>query len=191
MSDQVSSVVKSCSHHLRNIGKIRKYITTDACRAAVQGLVFSRMDYCCSLLSGLPHNQVRRLQLVQNNAAPIITRTSYSDHISPVLATLHWIPCDLRIKFRIMTYVYKCLHQLSPVYLQELLHIYEPRRSLRSSSDTSTLSTRPSIKRVGERAFCRDASSLWNELPANIRNLTSLSTFKSVLKTFYFKQVFV
>ena len=191
MSQQISSVVKSCNFHLRNIGKVRKYLTTDACRTAVQSLVVSRMDYCCSLLSGAPLNQIQRLQRVQNNAARIITRVGRSDHISSVLAALHWLPCDFRIKFRILIYVFKCLHQLAPCYLRELVHIYQPLRPLRSSSDTSTLSTRPSHKRVGNQAFSLFAPVLWNKLPADIRHLSSLSSFKSALKTFYFKQIYM
>ena len=186
MADQISSVVRSCNFHLRNIGKVRKFLTTDACKTAVQSLVVSRMDYCCSLLSGAPGNQIRRLQVVQNKAARIISRVSPRDHISPVLAALHWIPCDLRIKFRILTHVYKCLHESSPVYLQELISIYQPRRTLRSSSDKSILTAQPPSKRVGNQAFCHVAPSLWNKLPSFMRDSSSVTSFKSLLKTFYF-----
>ncbi|PIK51345.1 hypothetical protein BSL78_11749, partial [Apostichopus japonicus] len=105
MANQISSVIKSCNFHLRNIGKVRKYLTTEACKTAVQSLVVSRMDYCCSLLTGVPAHQIRRLQVVQNRAARIIARVSPPDHISPVLANLHWIPCDYRVRFRILTFV--------------------------------------------------------------------------------------
>ena len=187
MHPQVTQVVRTCNFHLRNIGKIRRYITTDACKAAVQSLVVSRLDYCCALLHGLPQSQLRRLQLLQNTAARIITRTPYRDHITPVLADLHWLPCKLRIQFRILVYVFKCLHNEAPVYLDDLVGIYIPRRSLRSSSDTSSLVNRPSAKRVGERAFRHSAPALWNELPTNIRDIPTPQAFKRALKTFYYR----
>ena len=190
MANQISSVIKSCNFHLRNIGKVRKYLTTGACKTAVQSLVVSRMDYCCSLLAGVPANRIRRLQVVQNRAARIIARVIPRDHISPVLANLHWIPCDYRVKFRILTFVYKCLHHSSPAYFPALITQYQPRRTLRSSSDKSLLASKPSSKRIGNYAFSHTAPELWNKLPINIRNACSVSTFKSLLKTHYFKEVY-
>ena len=188
MTDQVSSVVQTCNYHLRNIGKVRSFLTTDATKTAVQSLVVSRMDYCCALLPGLPEQQLRRLQLVQNRAARIVSRTPYRDHISPVILQLHWIPCRLRISFRILTYVYKCINGLAPLYLRDLLHIYTPRRTLRSAADPSTLVSKKAAKRVGERVFQNAAPDLWNKLPRTIRESPSVGSFKSALKTLYFSE---
>jgi hypothetical protein len=103
MGAQVSAVTKSSNYHLRNIGKVRKYLSTDACKTAVQTLVVSRLDYCSALLSGITVQQVTRLQLTLNKAARLITLTPRSEHITSVLAYLHWLPCRLRIQFRILT----------------------------------------------------------------------------------------
>jgi hypothetical protein len=51
MSDNVSSVVRTGNFHLRNIGRVRQFLTDDACMTAIQSLVVSRFDYCSSLLS--------------------------------------------------------------------------------------------------------------------------------------------
>ncbi|KAJ8020315.1 hypothetical protein HOLleu_39880 [Holothuria leucospilota] len=122
MSKQISSIVKTYNFHLQNISRVCKYLTTKACQPAVQGLVVSQMDYCCSLLSGAPINQIQSLQRVQNNSARIISRVGHSNRISSVLAALHWLPCDLRLKFRILTYVHVrgfiSFHQV--ISLQEL-----------------------------------------------------------------------
>ena len=178
MTAQVTSVVKACNFHSRNIGKIRRYLTTEACKTAIQGLVVSRMDYCCSLLTGLPQSQVRRLQVVQNKAARIVARLPFRSHVSPTLIELHWLPCDLRIKFRILTYVYKCLNDLAPEYLQD-----------RSVADTSILVVQSSRERVGSQAFCHAAPALWNDLPPAVRNSCYVVTFKKALKTLYFKDL--
>uniref|UniRef100_A0AAY4A612 Uncharacterized protein n=1 Tax=Denticeps clupeoides TaxID=299321 RepID=A0AAY4A612_9TELE len=50
-----------------------------------------------TLLSGCSSRCMSKLQLVQNAAARVLTRTRKFDHITPVLQSLHWLP----IKFRI------------------------------------------------------------------------------------------
>ena len=54
MEKQVNAISKSYFYHIRNIGKVRQYITNDACKILVQALVTSRLDYGNALLQGLP-----------------------------------------------------------------------------------------------------------------------------------------
>ena len=82
---------------LRQIGHIRKYLTTDATKSLVNSLVISRLDYCNALLNGVPKTILGRFQTFQNTAARIITRTSRYEHITPVL---HWIPVYHREEFK-------------------------------------------------------------------------------------------
>jgi len=70
------------------------------------------------------------LQKIQNNAARIITRTKRREHISPVLRSLHWLPILSRIDHKIMSLTFKAINNLAPKYLQEMITIYEPTRTL-------------------------------------------------------------
>ena len=69
MSAHVSKVIKSANYHLRNIGKIRKFLNTDTTKSAIVSLVISRLDYCNGLLCGITDELLCRLHKVQNNAA--------------------------------------------------------------------------------------------------------------------------
>ena len=46
------------------------------------------------------------------------------------------------------------------------------------------------LKSYGDCAFSVAAPTLWNKLPANIRNASPLENFKSLLKTHLFKVAF-
>ena len=98
------------SFHLRNIGHVRKRLTESTAKQLVQSLVISRLDYCNNLLRGLPSEMLAKLQLVQNNAARLITRTKRRDHITPVLIKLHWLPIKARIDFKILLFVFKAIN---------------------------------------------------------------------------------
>lgn len=190
MHDQVTAIVTSCNFHLRNIGRARKYLSTAACQTAIQAMVISRLDYCCSLLANIPEAEVHRLQVVQNRAARMITRISPREHITPILASLHWLPVHLRIKFRIMVHTYKCMHRLSPSYLADKISRHTPGRALRSSSDVTSLSHVAASKNVGKGNFSHVAPATWNTLPPHIRELPTVTTFKRQLKAHYYREHF-
>ena len=96
----------------------------------VHAFVTSCFNYCNVLLSGCTNSALKHLQLVQNAAARVLTRTKKCEHISPVLKTLHWLPIKFRIDYKILLLTYKALKGLAPVYLSELLIPYSPPRLL-------------------------------------------------------------
>ena len=90
MSAHVSKVIKSANYHLRNIGKIRKFLNTDTCtiKSAIVSLVTSRLDYCNGLLCGITGELLGRLQKVQNNTARVISGSKKYDHTSSKRSSL-------------------------------------------------------------------------------------------------------
>lgn len=114
MEKQCTSVSRSCYMHIRRIGSIRPFISEDACKILVNSLVTSRLDYGNALLYGMNKQYTNKLQRVQNTAARLITRTKKYEHITPVLIQLHWLPVEYRIQYKILLYVFKCLHELGP-----------------------------------------------------------------------------
>ena len=188
MQSFVSSTTQSCYFHLYRISTIRKFLTVEATTKLVVCLILSRLDYCNSLLFGLPFSTIQPLQRVQNSAARLILKKRKSDHISPLLSSLHWLPVSQRIQFKFLVLVYKVVHNLAPSYLSDLLSQYIPSRSLRSSSDPSLLTIpRPlRLKSIDSRAFSVAGPSSWNNLPPSLRQAKSLPSFKSNLKTHLF-----
>ena len=134
MSQHVHSVCRTGYYHLRNIRRIRRYITQDATKTLVYALVTSRLDYCNSLLCGLPANHLAKMQRLQNACARVITRTDRRSHIIPVLKELQWLPVHRRIEYKILSHICRTIHHQSPVYLSDLLSVYTPTRSLRSET---------------------------------------------------------
>lgn len=69
-------VSKNCSnsnYHLYSIAEIRKYYDIPTTQKMINAAVTSRLDYCNSLLFGVPVYLVNKLQCCQNNAARIIS----------------------------------------------------------------------------------------------------------------------
>ncbi|KAL0150403.1 hypothetical protein M9458_054220 [Cirrhinus mrigala] len=156
----------------------------------VHAFMTSRLDYCNALLGGCSASSINKLQIVQNAAARVLTRSRKYDHITPILKSLHWLPIRFRISYKIALLTYKALNSLAPAYLTSLLPRYNPSRSLRSQNSGLLVVPRIAKSTKGGRAFSHLAPKLWNSLPDNVRGSDTLSLFKSRLKTHLFSQAF-
>ena len=188
--NHISSITKTSFWHLRVIWGIRRYLDNDSLLTLVDAFITSKLDYCNSLLTGLPKYLVKRLQIVQNAAPRSVSGSKKYEHISPVLHQLHWLPVEKRIIFKILL-VYKCLQHNAPTYLCDLIVRYKPTRALRSGSKHVLIIPRSRTKGYGDWAFSVRGSTLWNGLPDDLKNQETLEDFKRKLKTYLFDHVFI
>ena len=177
-------------HYLCNIKRIRKYLSRESTEMLVQAFITSRVDYCNSLLYGLPNYQLNKLQRVLNASARLVCNAPRFCHISPLLRGLHWLPVKARIEFKILLITFKAIHGLAPKYLSDLLTFKSSLYNLRSSG--SILLSMPAVrlKTLGDRAFMVAAPTLCNSLPKELRAITNVSSFKAHIKTYLFRTLY-
>ncbi|XP_046555984.1 uncharacterized protein LOC124265237, partial [Haliotis rubra] len=136
MKNHVKSTCRSAFFQLLKISKIKKYLDNDSLKTVIQACVTSRLDYGNALLNGTTATNIKLLQQVQNSAARMLTGTKRTDHITPVLKSLHWLPVEHRITFKTLSIAYSALNdENSPAYIKDMLHHYQPTRALRSADD--------------------------------------------------------
>ena len=185
----INQLVSRCFFQLRRIKTCVKALPADAAKAVVNSFVISRIDYCNSLLAGAPRYQLDRLQAVMNTAARLVCGLRKFDHIQQALRDrLHWLPVPQRIQFKLCLLVYKALHGLAPSYLADFctpVSSIDARRGLRSAGRGDLL-VPSTVTNFGRRSFSIAAPAAWNRLPQNIRDLPTVDTFKTSLKTFLF-----
>ena len=189
-SDHIASVARSCRFSLFNIKKIRPYLTLYATQLLVQALVISRLDYCNSLLIGLPACAIRPLQMVQNAAARLVFTQPKRAHVTPLFVKLHWLPVSARIKHKALTLAYKATAASAPAYLKDMLMPYVPSRVLRSSNTNRLALPSTHTRRPQSKRFSAIVSQWWNKLPVATRTGSSLPTFKKLVKTHLFRESF-
>ena len=126
---------------------------------------------------------MRKLQLVQNSAARLITKVDRRCHITPILK--YWLPigCQSKLKsfflFKILVLCFKCLTGNGPEYLSDLLVPYKPKRTLRSSGHFNLVIPNACSK-IGDKSFELFAPKLWNELPMYIKSASSVLCFRKL-----------
>ena len=118
---------------MRDLRRIRQYLTPEVAVLAANALVSSRLDYCNSLFRGLSCFNQHKLQSIPNTLACIVTNQRKYAHVTPILKQLHWLPVKYRCMFKTATLVYKFLHSGSPSYLQPFLSLSSCSYSTRHS----------------------------------------------------------
>ena len=190
-SDHINEICKKANFAIRSIGHIRRYLPYEGLKMLVNSLVISSLDYCNSVLYGIPKYQRDKFQRIQHIAARMITGTRSTDHITSILKNLHWLSVEARINFKILLITYKILNGQSISYLESIIQEYHPPRTLRSL--TPSLLCIPSIKSnsYDGRAFSAAAPEFWNSIPEYIKRAETVETFKTKLKTFLLQNITV
>ncbi|KAK3548011.1 hypothetical protein QTP70_002319 [Hemibagrus guttatus] len=150
-SSHVTNVTRSCRFLLYNIRTIRPFLSTQTTQVLVQSLVISRLDYCNSLLAGLPLNAIRPLQMIQNAAARLVFNLPKFSHTTPLLRSLHWLPVAARIRFKTLMLAYKAKNGPAPSYLKALVTSRTAPRLLRSTSTARLVP--PSLREKGYQSI--------------------------------------
>src|SRR3989442_8222756 len=89
----ISNVCRSSFYHIRQLRQIRPSLDLDSSIQLANALVSSKLDYCNSIFYGIPNTSIKRLQRVQNFLVRVIFPSlKRSDHITPALVKLHWLP---------------------------------------------------------------------------------------------------
>ena len=188
-NSHIKSITKTAFFQLKNISRVKGLMSQTDQVKLIHAFISSRLDYCNGLLTGLPQKSLKQLQLIQNAAARVLTRTKRSEHITPVLKSLHWLPVSYRIDFKVLLLVYKSLNGLGPEYMNEMLTEYKPSRALRSTDSGQIVEPRVQTKH-GEAAFSCYAAHRWNKLPTDLKSAPNVNVFKSRLKTLLFSYAY-
>ena len=188
MGQHILDLSKAIYIEIRKLKHMSKFVSQSSLKQLASSFILSRLDYCNSLFKNLLQKDIEILQKLQNYAARVILKRPMRDHATPMLIELHWLPMNARIDYKIAIMVYKCLNNIAPVYLSNLIELYNPPRSLRSSNSLLIKVNVGEFRRLGDRAFSITAPSVWNALPIDVRTSKSIDIFKRSLKTHLFKQ---
>ena len=154
----------------------------------INSFVISWIDYCNSLLAGLPACQMEHIQSILNYAVRIIYGRRKYDHVTPFLRDkLHWLRVPQRVQFKCCLLLYKTLHEQAPTYIRQFSTEIQRHSTLRSATHNHLILPKSKTK-FGNRSFSVADPSAWNSLPDGIRTSPSLTVFKNRLKTSLFRE---
>lgn len=196
LAQHVTAICRSCYYHIKDLCRIRRFLSKSVAIKLANALVTSRIDYCNSLFTSLSAKDLKKLQSVQNTMARIIMRLPKRSSVSAVLKELHWLPIKHRLRFKVGVLTYKALETGQPKYLSELLSPYTSVKNTRRSNPNLRLlqhfNPGHKINSGSHLSYCFQdfAPRLWNSFPLNIRTAPTLGSFRRQLKTHLFSSAF-
>ena len=122
-----------------------------------------------------------------NCAARLVCKAPKSEHVTPLLVDLHWLPVERGREYKNATICYNVITGTAPPSLSNLLELYTPSCTLHSSADTHIFCI-PNRQKTfqGQHTFSFIGPSIWKNLPFPVRHAQTLSAFISQLKTHLF-----
>ena len=175
----INSVCRLPYYHIRDLHRIRIQLKMDQAKCLVSALVFSRLDYCNSLLHGVAVRNMFKLQRVQNCLARVVTSAGCFAPSTPLHHSLHWLPISFRIQFKVLTLTGKTLSSGKPSYLANLTHLATPSRSLQFNKGP-LLSAPNCNTKAGTRVFSICAPSPGTNFPCVFAVLNPWLVFGNV-----------
>lgn len=194
MDAHARSIVRSCFYQLRQLRSVQRSLTIEARRALVTAFIASRVDYCNAVFYGVAKSTIHRLQICLSAAARLVTGVGKFNHITPVLRdTLHWLPVEQRITFKIATLAFDCVRGTCPAYFHGIcnpLVKIDGRSNLRSAQRGDVHTPRTKLV-LGTRSFRVAGPAVWNSLPPELHLPTiNRRQFRDGLKTYLFKKAY-
>lgn len=138
MSSHISKQCASAFYHLHNISRICKFLSTDTTKALVHVFVISHVDYCNSLLYGLPACNLNKVQRVLNAAARLVCRAPRYCRIMPFLYKLHCLTHFYHDNYQYLDICYYYYYYLVKTPTEELLvHVQQNRSDIKISLNSA------------------------------------------------------
>ena len=161
----------------------------DKRNGTISAIIYSSTNsHAFVVIIGHGRFSIKKLQRVQNSAARIVLEAPRRSHASPLLRTLHWLPVQQRIDYKVALLTFRVRSTSTPSYLRLLIQDREHGRNLRST--TTALCQPFTTTTFAKRAFRCSAPALWNSLPQTVLSSDSVAVFKLRLKTFLFSRAF-
>ena len=179
----VDEIYKKTMSSLIYLNRVKNQVTPDMRVILVQTLALSYLNYCSNIWGTTSRTQLHRIQKLQNFAAKVAVGNGRKyDHATPYINKLNWSKIDKKCILDTCILTYKFLNKLLPEWLMTftLVSTINPVPT-RQSNDLIVPRTQTY---TGERSFKVRAPKLWNTLPQDVKDSSSLNTFKRKVKNF-------
>ena len=147
-------------------------------------LILPILDYADVVYMVASKTNLHPLNTVYNKLCRFILGCPFTTHHCTMYETLHFLSPNIRRQLHWYHFIFKCIHFNYPLYLKHLFVPVSSHYNLRHASQIF-FSTPTVSKSVGKKAFKFKAPSDWNNLPGNIRSISSFPVFKNTLSSYY------
>ena len=192
MRPHIARTASTSFFHLRRLRQLRRFADQSTMQRFVSAFVIARLDYCHSVMAGLPASSLAPLIHVLSAAVRLVAGLGPRDHVTEHMKRLHWLPIQFRIKFKLCVLMHGEVHGQSLSYIKDVLVplIDLLGHSRLRSADAGQYDVPFTRAQFGCRGLSVAAPTEWNNLPANLRSIADITAFKKAIKLHFGRQVY-
>ena len=156
----------------------------------VNALVLSKLDYCLIASMGVSKELDLKLQRIINRCVRYVVGLPWDSRITEARRNLNWLSLSDRRHFYALSLLYQISNTGEPSYLSSLFIEPQSSRILRHNQRTK-LFTIPFVKTDQfKNSFVIKTIRLWNALPEEIVNSSTIQIFKNKIRQYLFNSQF-
>ena len=185
-SCHVFSLFKSCMGRLSFLHRNSSYLNFQSRKMLCMTLIQPYVDYCSSAwYEDLSVLLKAKLDILQRKMLRFIFEFDNRHHVGlKDLESLSWLSVPDRMKFFKLVHMFKIKHGLAPQYLRFDLSSVSDTHTHNTHGSTSNFHVSKSLSQMPS-SFAFSSVKYWNSLPAGLKGINSLSTFKRELRRFF------
>ena len=171
---QVEFLLVKLKARLAGLSYVRHVLPYPVRKVVAEGLFSSVLGYCLPLFGGCDAGEVQALQILQNKAAQMVTRSPPRTKRHQMYDTLGWLTVNQLIVYHTLLAVYRVRLTGEPEYLA---------KSLCRDNINGHIMIKPTRLSLLQKSFKFRGACAWNELPCTVRSLPNIASFKKALKS--------
>lgn len=176
----IAQIVRKVNFSVGTLYRSRNCFSLPVRKKLATQLILPIFDYADIVYQCAPKTTLHPLDVVYNKLCRFILGCPFTTHHCTMFEQLNWFSLTSRRRQHWLQFIFKCIHFNYPPYLKQLMVRFSSTYQLRHSKQFF-YSVPGFSKCTAKKAFMWKAPSDWNNLPANIRSMSSLYQFKNAL----------
>ena len=177
-STHIQEISKKISSGISILRRLGTTLPSHTRLSMYKALILPYFDYCSTVWASISKGMSDKLQCLQNRSARVIKQANFETRSSKLLHDLNWETLVDRRARQIAVMMYKINNNLSPSYLNKMFTKTTNVHSHNLRNSTSNLYVHRPNTEAKKNSFAYRGTALWNKIPVDIRNLSSVSSFK-------------
>ena len=186
---QVNLSVSKAVGNFLQFARYKRFLSADSKITLCQSLVLSQFSYCDIIYASKDAYLEKKVQNIQNMCLRFIfniKKRNHTDYI-PLLKKLSWLNMKEKTIKNGLVLMYKILNGLAPNYLSDFITLTSDIHNINTRRRNNSIYISKTItSKIHRKSFYFLIANIYNSLPLNIKQSTSLSSFKKAIQKFIF-----
>ena len=178
-NSHVDSKCQNAANKISALRRIRPFISLKTAKTLCNAYIFSNFNYCPLIWMNFVKRNNTKIEKIQRRALSVVYQ-DYDSDLYDLLEISKDVTFHIKFIFKLLEEIYKTTHKLNPSFLQDLFNVKTSGHDLRRGKQLALPPTK--TVKFGIQSLSFVGPLVWNRLPKDVKESTSLNIFRNRLK---------